>query len=74
MLPNSQDNAQSIEASDTDPVANYVYVGEDIADGLVVWITVSINTSAFYDVAPAAFLTADSGVEDSVQHIAGHGK
>lgn len=74
ILSNSQDYALAIEASDTDPVANYVYVGEGIADGLVVWITVGINTSAIYDVTLAAFLTADGGVEDSVQPIAGPGK
>lgn len=71
ILPNSKDMALASEAVTTDPVVNYVYVGESAGEGLVTWITVGINTSAIYDVQTAAWLTADGGVENPVQPNAG---
>lgn len=48
---------------DVDPVAWYVYLGDTLADGLVAWVTLGINTSAEYTVDYAASWTADGGVE-----------
>lgn len=71
ILPNSRDMALASEAVTTDPVVNYVYVGESASEGLVTWITVGIGTSATYDVQTATWLTADGGVENPVQPNAG---
>lgn len=56
-----------------DPVAWYVYLGDTIADGLVAWITVGINTSASYDVNYAATWTGDGGVETETDTSGGGG-
>ncbi|KAH0008211.1 aromatic compound dioxygenase, partial [Aureobasidium melanogenum] len=45
-----------------DPIPDYAYLGEDITDGLLMWISVGINMSAEYTVSAAATLTADGGV------------
>ncbi|KAG9961998.1 aromatic compound dioxygenase, partial [Aureobasidium melanogenum] len=45
-----------------DPIPDYAYLGEDISDGLLMWISVGINMSAEYTVSAAATLTADGGV------------
>jgi hypothetical protein len=68
---NSDDSVLAVEANTTDPVANYVYVGEDIKDGLVVWVTVGIDPTEMYITDPAAFWTADGGVENPIQPQAG---
>lgn len=39
---------QETEDSDSDPVFNYVYIGDDVSDGLFTWILVGINTTASY--------------------------
>ncbi|THX88690.1 aromatic compound dioxygenase [Aureobasidium pullulans] len=45
-----------------DPIPDYAYLGNDISDGLLMWISVGINMSAEYTVTAAATLTADGGV------------
>ena len=53
------------EDTDSDPVFEYVYLGDDLSDGLFGWITIAINTSATYDPNYSFVLTADGGVEES---------
>ncbi|KAH8647742.1 putative dioxygenase [Xylariales sp. PMI_506] len=72
ILPNARDMVLSDEAVTTDPVTNYVYVGDDLADGILAWITVGINASAVYNVHPAAWWTADGGVENPDPPTAGN--
>lgn len=51
LTTNAEDDVfgeQETEDSTSDPVFNYVYIGEDLADGLFTWILVGINTSASY--------------------------
>jgi hypothetical protein len=71
VLLNADDYVLAIEGNTTDPVANYVYVGDDLKDGLVVWVTVGIDPNDVYTVDPAAFWTADGGVENPIQPVAG---
>lgn len=61
---NSDDMTLATEAVSVDPIAWYVYVGDTLAEGIVAWITLGINSSAIYDVQYAATLTADGGVEN----------
>jgi hypothetical protein len=42
----------------------YVYLGEDVADGLFAWITVGIDATEDTDVTPAAYYTEEGGVEN----------
>lgn len=64
ILPNADDNTLATEAAGVDPVAWYVYVGETLAEGIVAWITLGVNTSAINTVQYAATWTADGGVEN----------
>jgi protocatechuate 3,4-dioxygenase beta subunit len=57
--------ASETENSDSDPVFNYVLLGDTVEDGLFSWITVGIDTSASYSASYAALLTADGGVSSS---------
>ncbi|KAI4735655.1 aromatic compound dioxygenase [Aureobasidium sp. EXF-12298] len=58
-----------------DPIPDYAYLGEDISDGLLMWISVGINMSAEYTVTAAATLTADGGVasNDAADGASGSG-
>jgi protocatechuate 3,4-dioxygenase beta subunit len=68
---NADDYALAIEANTTDPIANYLYLGDNISDGIIAWLTVGINTTYQYTLDPAAWWTADGGVENPVQPQAG---
>ncbi|GAB7352578.1 hypothetical protein MBLNU459_g2962t1 [Dothideomycetes sp. NU459] len=48
-----------------DPYPDFAYIGEDISDGLLMWISIGINMTADYTVSAAATLTANGGVADS---------
>lgn len=64
---NVDDRVFQAETEDTtsDPVFEYVYLGEDLSDGLFGWITIAVNTSATYDPNYSFVLTADGGVAES---------
>ncbi|KAK0435865.1 aromatic compound dioxygenase [Armillaria borealis] len=65
---NEDDSILSTEVEGTngvDPVLEYVYLGDDISDGLLAWGSVGIDISASYSVSSAATLTEDGGVENS---------
>lgn len=48
-----------------DPVLEYVYLGDDVSDGLMLWGAVGIDTSASYTISPAATLTEEGGVANA---------
>ncbi|PBK75152.1 aromatic compound dioxygenase [Armillaria solidipes] len=47
-----------------DPILEYVYLGNSISDGLLLWGSMGIDLSASYTVSSAATLTEDGGVEN----------
>lgn len=47
--------------NDSDPMLNYVLLGETVADGLFMWISLAVNSTATYTALPAAELAADGG-------------
>jgi protocatechuate 3,4-dioxygenase beta subunit len=49
--------------NDADPFFNYVLLGDTVADGLFMWITMGVDTTASYSYSAAAELTADGGIE-----------
>ncbi|KAI0799384.1 Intradiol ring-cleavage dioxygenase [Xylaria sp. FL0064] len=53
---------QETEGSDSDPVFNYVYLGDDVSEGLFTWIVVGINTTASYTPTYSFELTEGGGV------------
>lgn len=42
----------------------YVYLGEDITDGLFAWISVGVNPKEDNEVIPSAYYTEEGGVEN----------
>ena len=48
--------------NDSDPFLNYVLLGDSVSDGLFMWVTLYVDTSASYTSSPASELTADGGV------------
>jgi hypothetical protein len=69
-LSNTQDitsNADDMWASQAgadewDPFVEYVYLGEDVKDGILGWISIGLDTTQSYDVSEAAALTENGGV------------
>ncbi|OBT97398.1 hypothetical protein VE01_04313 [Pseudogymnoascus verrucosus] len=47
--------------NDSDPMLNYVLLGETVVDGLFMWISLAVNSTATYTASPAAELAADGG-------------
>lgn len=64
---NADDRVFSDETADStsDPVFEYVYLGDDLADGLFGWVTVAVNVSAEYDPNYSFVYTAAGGVAES---------
>ncbi|KAJ5656180.1 aromatic compound dioxygenase [Penicillium longicatenatum] len=64
---NADDRVFSDETSGStsDPVINYVKLGDDLSDGLLGWVTVAVNTSATYDPNYSFVYTASGGVAES---------
>jgi hypothetical protein len=60
---NANDSILSEEADTIDPVMEYVYLGEDVSDGIFAWITVGVDSSEESDITPAAIYSEDGGVE-----------
>lgn len=61
---NVQDFLTADEATaDYDPFLDYIRLGDDPADGLLMWITIGIDTAADYDdmATPAAHYYEDGG-------------
>lgn len=53
---------QETANSTSDPVFDYVYIGDDVTDGLFSWIVIGINTTASYTPTYSFELTSGGGV------------
>ena len=49
----------------SNPVFEYVYLGEDLRDGIFAWTTIAVNVSATYELNYDYALTANGGVVES---------
>lgn len=67
LTTNAEDSIFAGEAATSDPIVQYVLLGDTIDEGLLAWISVGVDTSESYDVTPAAVLTEDGGVSESGQ-------
>ncbi|KAL6703429.1 hypothetical protein ACN47E_009688 [Coniothyrium glycines] len=61
LLLNEDDTIFAAEAATSDPVLNYVYLGDDISDGIFGWVTVGIDTKAVYTPSPATYVDENGG-------------
>jgi len=69
---NADDSIFSNEAeNESDPVVNYVLLGETVADGIFAWISIGVDATAAYTGQAAATLTADGGVENESSGMGG---
>ncbi|KAI1324328.1 hypothetical protein F5Y16DRAFT_381184 [Xylariaceae sp. FL0255] len=66
-------NAQDLVAPDSaiamyDPLADYVYLGDKLSDGLLSFVTIGIDTAADYtaNVIPASIYFEDGGVDTGI--------
>lgn len=64
MTLNSDDSILSEELDTIDPFMEYVYLGDDISDGIFAWITVGMDPTQDTSVTPAAYYTEEGGVEN----------
>jgi protocatechuate 3,4-dioxygenase beta subunit len=53
------------EESNSDPMINYVRLGNSLSDGLFGWITIAVNRSATYDPSYSFVYTSYGGVAES---------
>ncbi|OAA45319.1 extracellular dioxygenase [Beauveria brongniartii RCEF 3172] len=67
LTENSSDSILSEEAGTdgVDPFMNYVYLGDDLSQGLFAWLAFGINTTYSSEVTPASFMYESGGVENS---------
>lgn len=72
---NSADRVFGLETEDSnsDPVFNYVYLGDDVTDGLFSWLTIGVNPTLDYNTSYAASYTNEGGVKNSNSGGAGAG-
>lgn len=59
---NADDQILSEEAADMDPFVEWVQLGDDIADGIMAWISIGIDPTADSEITSAATIYKDGGV------------
>lgn len=65
LTTNANDMIMKQEAENVDPVIEYVFVGDNISDGIFGWLAFGINIDASYNVSAAATLTGNGGTENA---------
>lgn len=73
LTTNADDVLFPEEAAVTDPVFNYVYLGDTLEDGLFAWITVAVNVSATYAESYSFELTSSGGIASDNSQEGGGG-
>lgn len=70
---NADDSILSEEASDVDPMIEYVLLGDDVSDGIFGWLAFGMDSGASYNATPAANLYAEGGVTNENSGMGGSG-
>ncbi|KAJ5611954.1 hypothetical protein N7528_009059 [Penicillium herquei] len=73
LTTNADDSILSEEADTIDPFMEYVFLGDDVSDGIFAWITVGIDATEDSDITPAAYYTENGGVENEDSGMGGGG-
>ncbi|CAG7995239.1 unnamed protein product [Penicillium nalgiovense] len=73
LTKNANDSLLPAEAETTDPLMEYVFLGDDISDGVFAWISIGIDGKRDVPVSPEGFWTEDGAVvnDDYVMGTAG---
>ena len=66
MTSNADDQilATETENSDSDPLVEYAFLGDDLSDGIFGWITIAVNQSASYDPSYRFVRTSSGGHQE----------
>ncbi|KAH6711199.1 Intradiol ring-cleavage dioxygenase [Leptodontidium sp. 2 PMI_412] len=62
---NADDRVFAVEAASSDPVFNYVMLGDSLQDGLLAWLTLGVNTTLSSTISAAATYYESGGVEST---------
>ena len=63
IVDNVDDRVFAVEAaSDSDPVFDYVLLGNDLSDGIFAWVSIGVDSDASYSYSAAAAYGEDGGV------------
>lgn len=62
LTTNAEDSIMSGESEGYDPVVEYVLLGDDVSQGLFAWIAFGMDSTAAYNITPAAYWTSEGGV------------
>ncbi|KAK0200629.1 aromatic compound dioxygenase [Desarmillaria ectypa] len=54
-----------------DPILEYVYLGDDLSGGLLLWGTVGIDLTASYESSPGGYFTEAGGIENENATVIG---
>ncbi|KAE8372306.1 Intradiol ring-cleavage dioxygenase [Aspergillus bertholletiae] len=73
LTTNAEDSILSEEAEYIDPFVEYVFLGDDVSDGIFGWISVGMDATEDTSVSPAAYFTEDGGVENENSGMGGGG-
>ena len=73
LTTNANDSILSEEADSIDPFGEYVLLGDSISDGVFGWISLAIDSDESSSITPAAYYTADGGVENDSSSGGGSG-
>lgn len=71
LTTNAEDSILAEEADTIDPFVEYVFLGEDVSDGIFAWISLGMDATADKEVNIAAYLTEDGGVENENSGMGG---
>ena len=71
LTTNAEDSILAQEASDVDPMIEYVLLGDDLSDGIFGWLSFGMDSKAVYNVSAAANLYADGGVANANSGMGG---
>ncbi|KAJ5205322.1 Intradiol ring-cleavage dioxygenase core [Penicillium cf. griseofulvum] len=64
LTTNVNDGILGQELDTIDPLMQYIYLGDNVSDGIFAWISVGIDSIQDTTVTPAAYYTEDGGVEN----------
>ncbi|KAF5366782.1 hypothetical protein D9758_006473 [Tetrapyrgos nigripes] len=70
---NADDMWAPEQADGIDPFPEYVFLGDDVTDGIFGWISIGIDTTSSYSIINAATLTEDGGVANAAGSFSGGG-
>jgi hypothetical protein len=73
LTTNANDSILAEEADTIDPFMEYVYVGDNVSDGIFAWISVGIDATKDSSVTPTAYYTEQGGVENESSGMGGGG-